>query len=75
MLKSSFLKTNVGPKSEPQKTSSSTKASTIDKVKELLLPTPGWQAAISMFNSKEFIGLPPLTIDFAKSFLFLASTH
>jgi hypothetical protein len=76
MLKTSFLKANRGSLAgEIQMTSSSTKVSSVETVKELLLNTPGWQAAVSVFNSKEFVVLPHLTTDFAKSFLVMASTH
>ena len=77
MIKNSFLKTSLGPQSVNQgaTSSNSTKASTLDQMKDLLKHTPDWRSANIAYLSNEFSQLPALTMDFAKSFLLLGGIH
>jgi hypothetical protein len=52
MLKNSFLKTNIGPNSGgPVQTSSSTKPSTVDQMKDVLIHTADWLVATETYRT------------------------
>jgi hypothetical protein len=44
-------------------------------MKEMLGSSTDWATAFETFSSDEFTDLPPLTLDFAKSFLILGGSH
>jgi hypothetical protein len=77
MMKKSFLKTTISPKSVSHSDSSLTKPSTtVDKITESLVRTVDWSLAKGYFDSDEFADLPErMTEQFAQSFLLLGGTH
>jgi hypothetical protein len=52
MLKKAFLKTNIGPNSGgPVQTSSSTKPSTVDQMRDVLIDTAEWREAVRTYRT------------------------